>query len=200
MLPGMLGVLRDNKTKFQIGDNTNLFDFTYIGNSAFSHILAAEHLALLSSTRPLPPKVPYTVDGPYGYLYTAPSTPSVPTVDGETFIITNNSPVPFWDFPRAIWALKGHVQESHIVFPKGFAVVLGAGGELAGWLTGKEPSFTRFKVKFSCWNRYFSTKKAREMLGYRPQWDLQEGLERSVKWLAEEEERKKLEEGEKKGQ
>lgn len=196
MLPGMLGVLREGKTKFQIGDNTNLFDFTYIGNSAFAHILAAEHLALLSSTSPLPPKVPYSTSGPYSYLYTAPSTPAPPTVDGETFLITNNSPVPFWDFPRAIWALKGHVRDSYVVFPKSFAVVLGAGGELGGWLTGKEPAFTRFKMKFSCWNRYFSTKKAREVLGYKPQWDLQEGLERSVRWF-EGEEKKQVE---KKGQ
>lgn len=200
MLPGMLGVLRDGKTKFQIGDNTNLFDFTYIGNSAYSHILAAEHLALLSSRSPLPPKVPYTTSGPYSYLYSAPATPAPPTVDGETFIITNTTPIPFWDFPRAIWALKGHVQERHVVFPKGFAVVLGAGGELAGWLMGKEPSFTRFKVKFSCWNRYFGTRKAREVLGYSPLWDLQEGLERSVKWLEQEELKKEKESSEKKGQ
>lgn len=181
MLPGMLGVLARGQTKFQIGNNDNLFDFTYIGNSAYAHILAAEHLHVLLSHSSLPPKTPSTVDG-------------------EAFLITNGSPVYFWDMPRAIWALKGHFAPYHIVFPKQLGVVMGAGGEFVGWLLGKEPGFTRFKVKFSCWNRYFCIDKAKKMLGYKPLWDLQEGLVRGVKWFEEEEQRAKEQQAAKKGQ
>ena len=80
MLPGMMKVLQNGQTKFQIGGNENLFDFTYIGNSAYSHILAAEKLVEVDL------KEPKTKD----------------TVDGEVFIITNGQPVYYWDFPRAV--------------------------------------------------------------------------------------------------
>lgn len=181
MLPGMLGVLERGQTKFQIGDNSNLFDFTYIGNSAYAHILAAEHLQVLVSHPTLPPKTPNTVDG-------------------EAFLITNGTPVYFWDMPRAVWALRNHYAPWHIKLPRELGVLMGAGGELAGWLMGKEPGFTRFKVKFSCWNRYFCIDKARRMLGYKPQWDLQEGLIRGVRWFDEEEKKKKEESAAKKAQ
>ncbi|KAF9527541.1 C-3 sterol dehydrogenase [Crepidotus variabilis] len=37
-------VFLDGKTHFQIGDNTNLFDWTYVGNVAHAHLLAADKL------------------------------------------------------------------------------------------------------------------------------------------------------------
>lgn len=171
----MMKVLQNGQTKFQIGDNENLFDFTYIGNSAYSHILAAERLVSIDPATE--EKTKYTVDG-------------------EVFIITNGQPVYFWDFPRAIWAMQGHVAPYTIKLPRDVGVALGGASEVFGWLTGKEPSFTRFRVKFSCWNRYFNIKKAQTLLGYEPIWDLHEGLVKSVKWF--EEEAKK--ESEKKGQ
>jgi sterol-4alpha-carboxylate 3-dehydrogenase (decarboxylating) len=43
-IPGYLKALREGKTKVQIGDNNNLFDWTYIDNLVHAHLLAAEKL------------------------------------------------------------------------------------------------------------------------------------------------------------
>ena len=41
---GIHQVYERNQTHFQIGDNRNLFDWTYVGNVAYAHILAADKL------------------------------------------------------------------------------------------------------------------------------------------------------------
>ena len=33
------------QTKFQIGDNCNLFDYSYVENVAYAHVLAADKMA-----------------------------------------------------------------------------------------------------------------------------------------------------------
>lgn len=45
MINGFYGVVKNNQTKFQIGDNSNLADFTYVGNVAHAHLLAVDKLA-----------------------------------------------------------------------------------------------------------------------------------------------------------
>lgn len=175
LIPGMLQVMANGQTKFQIGDNSNLFDFTYIGNSAYAHILAAEKLVAIDPATT--PKSPFTVDG-------------------EAFIITNGEPVYFWDFPRAVWALRNHYPSYYIKMPREVGVSLAAAAEAFAYIMGKEPGFTRFRVKFSCWNRYFDIRKAKKMLGYEPLWNLQDGLIRTLKWFEEEDQQK----GEKKAQ
>ena len=175
LLPGMLQVLANGQTKFQIGDNTNLFDFTYIGNSAYAHILAAEKLVAIDPNM---------------------TTKSDTTADGEAFIITNGEPIYFWDFPRAVWALRDHYPSYYIKMPREVGVALAGAAEGFAWITGREAGFTRFRVKFSCWNRYFDIRKAKNLLGYTPIWGLQEGLIRSLQWMEGEEKKKQ----EKKGQ
>ncbi|MES1912189.1 MAG: hypothetical protein MHM6MM_004506, partial [Cercozoa sp. M6MM] len=58
-----------NKTRMMLGDACNLADFTFVGNVAYGHLLAAN--ALLAGDK---------------------------CVNGQVFIVTNNEPVPFWDF------------------------------------------------------------------------------------------------------
>jgi hypothetical protein len=43
-VPGFAKVLKEGRSHFQIGNNTNLFDWTYVGNVAHAHILAADKL------------------------------------------------------------------------------------------------------------------------------------------------------------
>jgi hypothetical protein len=45
---------------------------------------------------------------------------------------------------------------------------------------GKEPTFTRFKVSFSCATRWHNIEKARRVLGYEPEVGLDEGIKRMV--------------------
>jgi sterol-4alpha-carboxylate 3-dehydrogenase (decarboxylating) len=42
---GFYEVYERNQTHFQIGDNNNLFEWTYVGNVAYAHILAADKLS-----------------------------------------------------------------------------------------------------------------------------------------------------------
>ncbi|XP_006462721.1 hypothetical protein AGABI2DRAFT_193828 [Agaricus bisporus var. bisporus H97] len=53
VMAGMYQVYERNQTHFQIGDNTNLFDFTYVGNVAKAHLLAADKLDIPPPAPPL---------------------------------------------------------------------------------------------------------------------------------------------------
>jgi sterol-4alpha-carboxylate 3-dehydrogenase (decarboxylating) len=160
MLLGMLGAYANNKTRFQIGNNENLFDYTYVGNVAQAHILAA--LALTS---------PKHADG----------------VAGEAFFITNDSPIYFWDFARKLWAMCAVEQGKPVVEPKDCWVLpedvargIGQLLEWSFWLLGKTPRLTTKVVSYACRTRYFNCSKAKQRLGYTPDVGLEEGLRRGV--------------------
>jgi sterol-4alpha-carboxylate 3-dehydrogenase (decarboxylating) len=173
LLPNMLDLYYTNKTNFQVGDNTNLFDFTYVGNVAHAHLLAA-HL-LLSTSK----------------LSTTPLDHE--KVDGEAFIITNDAPIYFWDFPRQLWAIAGNTKGTEGVWTitKGVGVPLATVAETALWLIGKKSKLTPRGIRFSCMTRYYNIGKAKERLGYKPIVSTREGMERSVKaFIAEKESEK----------
>lgn len=87
VLPGVLEAYYRGQTKFQLGSNRNLFDFTDNTNVAHAHYLAALKLTeQRTMTRPLGSEI---------------------KVDGEVFIVTNDEPRYFWDFTRPIWELAG---------------------------------------------------------------------------------------------
>lgn len=44
MISGFYSVVKNGQTKYQIGNNTNLADFTYVANVAHAHLLAADKL------------------------------------------------------------------------------------------------------------------------------------------------------------
>lgn len=71
----------------QIGDNSNLFDWTYVENNAYAQLLAAR--ALMRS-----------------YLH-RPNAKSE-RVDGEVFVIMNDEPWHFWTFTRTLAAAAGY--------------------------------------------------------------------------------------------
>jgi sterol-4alpha-carboxylate 3-dehydrogenase (decarboxylating) len=147
-------VIKEGRTHFQIGDNTNLIDFTYVSNVVDAHLLAADKL--------LDPV-------------------TLPRVGGEAFIITNDQPWPFWDFQRAVWKEMGHVsQRKPTVLSRTVALILALFSEWFAWFMGKPALFTRFRVKFTCANRWFNISKARDVLGYKPAVDYTEGIQRMV--------------------
>ena len=164
MIPNAIGVLRENRTRFQLGPNTNLFDFTYVRNVAWAHLLGAS--ALLTSHSMLP-TVPLDSE----------------RVDGEAFFVTNDSPVYFWDFIRTIWREAGHSEglERVWVVPKEFALVLAAVFEWWVRIFGKGPALTRQRARYSCMMRYYCIDKAKQRLGYAPIVSLEEGIRRGVR-------------------
>ncbi|KAI4161581.1 MAG: hypothetical protein LQ342_004722 [Letrouitia transgressa] len=171
LVPGLLQALAKRQTKYQLGPNTNLFDFTYVRNAAHAHVLAA--IALLATHR-LHPTAPLDHE----------------RVDGEAFFVTNAQPVYFWDFARAVWSAAGDATDPvRDVWVVSEGVGLGVAGamEWVWWALGLgTPSMTRGVVKFSCMTRYFDTSKAGERLGYKPIVGLEEGVRRTVKWFLQE--------------
>ncbi|CAL3966378.1 hypothetical protein PZA11_003050 [Diplocarpon coronariae] len=178
LLPNIINVHRTNKTGFQLGPNENLFDFTYVRNVAHAHVLAS--FALLQTSK----------------LATAPLDHE--RVDGEAFFVTNDEPVYFWDFARAVWKAAGSEKGTEHVWVLGRDVGMFIGGvlEWAMWILGRTPKLTRKQVRYSTMTRYYDCSKAKRRLGYKPLVGLQEGITRSVASFSEQESK----EGEKKGQ
>ncbi|KAH7124180.1 hydroxysteroid dehydrogenase [Dendryphion nanum] len=174
--PQMVANAKTGRTRFQIGDGTNLFDFTYIGNTAHAHILAAE--ALLRESVGLADR-----DSPL-------------KVNGEAFFITNDDHWPFWDFVRAMAAEAGHPvpKDKVTVVPSSVYYAFAVVAEWAVWafsLGSKESHVNRRMAKYLTMTRTFNISKAKERLGYRPQVSMQEGIKRAVQhYLAHESDKK----------
>ncbi|MCJ1238517.1 erg26, C-3 sterol dehydrogenase [Varicellaria rhodocarpa] len=174
-VPGFYGAYKRSQTGFQLGDNTNLFDFTYVENAAHAHILAA--VALLRTAAMAPNITPLSHE----------------RVDGEAFFITNGEPMYFWDFARAIWAHAGDTREPQTgvwVVQRDLGLVIAGLIEWVFWILfwGKRaPSLTKRIVNYSALTRYFNIEKARKRLGYEPVTGVEVGLKRSVEWLMEKE-------------
>ena len=236
MVPGFAKVLKDGRSHFQIGNNTNLFDWTYVGNVAYAHILAADklvpqppstpeefarvfetalppinlttgkHRVPTSSARPLGPYVERPARGDeITSAFEGPHIPDRPVirsrfdqlsdparkrgdadplqVAGQVFFITNGEPTYFWDFGRRLWRMlapDSYPSRDPFVLPKTLGLAIATLSEWFGWLSGREPNFTRFRVTFACSERWHNIEKARRLLGYEPQVGLEEGLRRTV--------------------
>ncbi len=174
--PNLLKAYKKGQTRFQLGSNQNLFDFTYVGNVANAHILAA--VALVNThalkTRPLDHE----------------------KVDGEAFFITNDQPIYFWDFARRIWLAAGDkTQPSQVwVIQTQLGLVIVWLIEWLFWLAGgRIPNLTRKKVIYSSLTRYYNIDKAKNVLGYEPQVGVEEGVERTVKWFKERDDQRRPE-------
>lgn len=151
MIPNLRLMAERGQNKIQLGDNNNLFDVTYAGNVAYSHVLAAQKLLA-----------------------------GAPGVAGEAFFITNDDPIYFWSFARQIWKHDGLLPSSKFIIPKKAGVVLGYLSQWACALIGKEPSFTAFRVRTACATRYYDISKAKKRLEYKPKWTLEQALNETL--------------------
>jgi sterol-4alpha-carboxylate 3-dehydrogenase (decarboxylating) len=150
----------------QIGQGSNLFDTTYVGNVVHAHLLAAKYLlathALISAGQAAP------LDHE--------------RVDGEAFNVTNDEPAYFWDTSRYAWACYGRVVDTSQVWTMGkdLSYVVGALAELSNKITGRKAKLNRQTVKYACMTRTYSCEKAKQRLGYRPLVSMEEGWKRGV--------------------
>ena len=171
MLPNMLRAYYDGKTKWQLGNNENFFDFTYVGNVAHAHILAAKELMKTQAA--------------------ATQRRDEDRVDGEAFFVTNAEPYRFWDFTRAVWTAAGDKTKPEDVWaiPKDLSLFIASMIEWIFFLLfwgRKKPALTRQQVKFSCMTRTYNVEKAKRRLGYKPITDMSTAIGRSVAWCQRE--------------
>ncbi|KKZ66209.1 hypothetical protein EMCG_08097 [[Emmonsia] crescens] len=141
-----------------VGYNQNLCGYTYLGNAADAHILAAK--ALLD-----------------------PSTPQDEPVDGEVFTITNDEPWPFWDFAHAVSAAAGYPVTNPWVVPPSVFYAIAVSVEWSVWLTSfgaRSSQLNRKMVRFFTMTRTFDISKAKKRLGYRPEVNMKDAVNRSV--------------------
>lgn len=167
VMPTHIGSAKTGRGKLQIGNGKNMYDWTYTGNCAYGHILAAQALVRIDPS--IPPR---------------PEEESM-RVDGEAFVITNDEPWPFWDFVHTVQAVAGYPikpEEIWIVPAWVFYViaVLAEWGVWAASLGQRESKLNRQMIKYLGMERTFDISKAKKRLGYRPQVGVREGIERAV--------------------
>lgn len=159
LVPGLRASAKLGQLKYQLGDNNNLFDWTYVGNVADAHVLAAQKI-LDESTRD--------------------------DISGQTFFITNDSPTYFWTLARTVWKNDGYIDKYYIKLPYPVALTLGYISEFfAKNILKKEPGITPFRVKVVCAIRYHNIAKAKKLLGYKPEVDLETGINYTLDWMNE---------------
>lgn len=167
-LPPIMRSYYQGQARFQLGNNENLFDWTEISNVAHAHHLA---LAALLATHER-----YAAGGSEPLDYER--------VDGEAFLITNDSPIYFFDFPRRVWAEMGSIPKAGGTWnlSKDISLLIAF---ILGWvywiLRKGEPTLTNQRVTYATLTRYFTIDKAKRRLGYRPIVSLEEGIRNAVR-------------------
>ncbi|KND04082.1 sterol-4-alpha-carboxylate 3-dehydrogenase (decarboxylating) [Spizellomyces punctatus DAOM BR117] len=153
---GLYEAAKKGNWKFMIGDNSSLFDWTYVDNVSYAHILAAENLD------------------------------QRPGVAGEAFYITNDTPVFFWDIPKFLYNELGYRNTLRTRIPKSIGLVLGSLVDIVVAVLRPvkkiDPTFNKFRVQVITNNRYLDISKAKNVLGYKPIVSLEEGLKRTAKY------------------
>lgn len=152
-----------NRRLFRIGNGTNLCEVTSADNTATAHILAAK--ALLDSSR------------------------AVGKVDGESFNVSDASPVPFWYHIGLIWrTVRGEdALKNLIVIPAWVMVILVNLVECLLWVftfnTLQPPvELRRLTLDYAVYDQTFSIQKARERLQFEPVANHDAVLAGAVRW------------------
>lgn len=155
-IPNILQRAEQGKLSREIGNRTKLSDFTYISNLVDATVLAEEKLG------------------------------TDPSLNGEVFFITNGEPKPFFEFVEEILLQLGYPSIKGKV-PYWLAFVGAAVIELYNFLRFQEvqpeSGISRFSVKYQATHHYFSIKKARRKLGWRPEISLSDGIRLTVEDL-----------------
>ncbi|XP_060105692.1 sterol-4-alpha-carboxylate 3-dehydrogenase, decarboxylating [Heteronotia binoei] len=149
LVPILVQAARSGKMKFMIGDGKNLVDFTFVENVVHGHILAAERLQKDSS------------------------------ICGKAFHITNDEPIPFWEFmSRILTGLNYDAPKYRIPYWLAYylALLLSLIVSLLSPFITINPTFTPMRVALAGTFHYYSCAQAKRDMGYKPLVSLDEAV------------------------
>eukprot|EP00775_Hariotina_reticulata_P012775 gene12775-12903_t len=155
MVPTFVKQAKAGKMKYIIGDGRNMWDFTYVGNVAQAHILAADKLHVGSN------------------------------LAGQTLFITNQEPIPFWTFTgdvlEGLGYTRPHIKLPFLLILLVAMLFEYVIRPLVKPIKELSTDFTVFRVRVVTRQRAFSCEKAKRLLGFVPAVSLQQGIQRTVK-------------------
>ena len=152
-IPGIIAAARAGKTKYKIGDGTNLVDFTYVRNVTQGLLLAAESLK--------------------------PGSLSC----GSVYNITNDSPIRFWDFlSRVLTGLNYSAPTKSLPYKFVYFIawITQLICFIISPIKKVTPTLTPLKVALAGTHHYYSCSKARFEIGYIPKYTMEEAIEISL--------------------
>jgi nucleoside-diphosphate-sugar epimerase len=153
ILPGLLERARQGQL-MQVGDGTNRVDLTYVEDAARAHLLAADSLQT--------------------------GSPAL----GSTYFISQDEPVAMWPWINDLLRELG-IPPVRGQIPLSVARAAGAAMELTHRtlrLPG-EPRLTRFLASELAMDHYYDISRAKRDLGYRPQYSMQDALQKTLPFL-----------------
>ena len=103
----------------------------------------------------------------------------------RVFNLAGERPVPFGTFCETIAKAVGRKGLPSMTIPKGLATAAGKFFELAHKATRFPPPLTTETVKFLTSDRSYDISRAREVLGWQPVTDIEDGIRHAVGWYRE---------------
>ncbi len=140
----------------KVGKTDKKVDTIYIADAARAHVMALDALA------------------------------ENPELSGRIYFISQDEPVFMIDMLNGILAAAG-LPPIKRTLPAGLVWMVGALLEATYKMVGKteEPPMTRFVAKELATAHWFTIEAAKQDLGYRPQYTIEQGLQELAKWLAQ---------------
>lgn len=104
---------------------------------------------------------------------------------GEKYIICGERPYKVKDLAKEIGLVMGkQTKTPNIPMPAAYAMAFAA--ESLGRLAKKKPPFTFAQIRFFTQNRAFTNQKAQKELGFKPKYNLEQGMKKTINWYKKE--------------
>ncbi|HAC91640.1 MAG TPA: 3-beta hydroxysteroid dehydrogenase [Planctomycetaceae bacterium] len=154
LFPRVIQRARNGRLR-RVGSGENLIDVVHVENAARAHLLAVQRLAAGDSQ-----------------------------LNGQKLFITDAKPIACWQWITMILQTAGlPVPTRSISYQAAYRLgaVLESVFRLAR--SSQEPPMTRFVAAQLALDHYFNIEKAKRLLGYQPEGDMEPKLERCADWL-----------------
>jgi nucleoside-diphosphate-sugar epimerase len=150
LMPSIAERGHSGKMKYIVGSGKNLFDWTYVGNVADAHLLAAASLADPGSG-----------------------------AAGQAFFITNDEPSGFWDMLGDLAEGLGYVRP-HVQLPVWIMLIFAYLAVFFGSMLGLKTDLNPVRVRLASAQRTVKCDKAKCILGYTPAIRLARGKDLTI--------------------